>query len=225
MLPSVEKDKIHCCRLVRVHGFPFKEANTASDRSGVSGVHQWSAMLPTSARVAQEVYEPLIGIQYPMLCGLKNGQSTGLRFVQWMHHDSREAARADPPPEATGAVYRQIEHWLPVEDEERDNILVLTTRKDSAQSLRSFCQQSRRRTNETAVKVAGAIFLHEWRRCVHRLCTSHLSRVNRELPARLRPNRERKKHKQAPKHAKPNKHPKTTGKGATCRVTRSAMKA
>ena len=74
MLPSVEKDKIHCCRLVRVHGFPFKEANTASDRSGVSGVHQWSAMLPTSARVAQEVYEPLIGIQYPMLCGLKNGQ-------------------------------------------------------------------------------------------------------------------------------------------------------
>ena len=58
-------------------------------------------------------------------------------FVQWMHHDSREAARADPPPEATGAVYRQIEHWLPVEDEERDNILVLTTRKDSAQSLRS----------------------------------------------------------------------------------------
>ena len=118
-------------------------------------MHQWSVMimLPTSARVVQEVYEPLIGIQYPMLCGLKNGQwhigagsirkhearATGLRFVQWMHRDNREAARADPPPEATGAVYRQIKHWLPVEDEERDNILVLTTRKDSAQSLRSFC--------------------------------------------------------------------------------------
>ena len=132
-------------------------------------------MLPTSARVVQEVYEPLIGIQYPMLCGLKNGQwhigagsirkhearATGLRFVQWMHRDNREAARADPPPEATGAVYRQIEHWLPVEDEERDNILVLTTRKDSAQSLRCFCQQSRRRTNvKTAVKVAGATARH-----------------------------------------------------------------
>ena len=70
-----------------------------------------------------------------------------------------------------------------------------------------------------------SFFLHEWRRCVCRLCTSHLSRVNIELPARLRPNRERKKHKQAPKHTKPNKHPKTTRKGATCRVTRSAMKA
>ena len=115
------------------HGFQFQQANIASDRSGVSGVHQWSVMLPTSARVAQEVYEPLIGIQYPMLCGLKNGQwhigtgsirkhearTTGLRFVQWMHHDTQEAARADPPPEATAAVHRQIENWVPVEDEER----------------------------------------------------------------------------------------------------------
>ena len=53
-----------------------------------------------------------------------------------------------------------IESWLPVE-EEGDNILVLTTRKDSAHSLRSFCQQSRRSTNvETAVKVAGATARH-----------------------------------------------------------------
>ena len=72
---------------------------------------------------------------------------------------------------------------------------------------------------------ADPVFLHEWRRCVCRLCTSHLSRANRELPTRLRSNRERKKHNQAPKHTKPNKNPKTTGKGATCRVTRSAMKA
>ena len=157
------------------HGFQFQQASAASDRSGVSGVHKWSVMLPTSARVAQEVYEPLIGIQYPMLCGLKKGQwhigtgsirkhearTTGLRFVQWVHHDTREAARDDPPPEATAAVYRQIEKWLPVEEEERDNILVLTTRKDSAQSLQSFCQQSRRRTNvETAVKVAVATARH-----------------------------------------------------------------
>ena len=33
-----------------------------------------SVMLPTSARVAQEVYEPLKGIQYPMLCSHKNGR-------------------------------------------------------------------------------------------------------------------------------------------------------
>ena len=77
------------------------------------------------------------------------------------HHDPREAARADPPPESTRAVYLQIESWLPVKEEEQDNILVLTTRKESAHSLRSFCHQSRRNTNvETAVKVAGATAQH-----------------------------------------------------------------
>ena len=126
------------------HCYQFQQASLASDRSGVSGVHQWSVMLPTSARVAQEVYEPLIGIQYPMLCSCKNGRwqkgtgsirlneqkPTGLRFVQWIHHDPREATRADPPPESTRAVYLQIESWLPVQADEPDNILVLTTRKD-----------------------------------------------------------------------------------------------
>ena len=51
------------------HCYQFQQAHLASERAGVSGVHQWSVMLPTSARVAQEVYEPLIGIQYPMLVG------------------------------------------------------------------------------------------------------------------------------------------------------------
>ena len=46
----------------------FHQAQTAAERSGVANPHCWSLMLPTSARVAQEVYEPLIGIQYPMLC-------------------------------------------------------------------------------------------------------------------------------------------------------------
>ena len=43
------------------HTFQFHQANTAEERSGLAGIHQWSIMLPTSARVAQEVYEPLIG--------------------------------------------------------------------------------------------------------------------------------------------------------------------
>ena len=38
------------------HTFQFHQANTAEERSGLAGVHQWSIMLPTSARVAQEVY-------------------------------------------------------------------------------------------------------------------------------------------------------------------------
>ena len=46
----------------------------------------------------------------------------------------------------------------------------------------------------------AGFFLHEWRRCVCRLCTSHLSRVSRELPARLQPNRGRNKTKQPPQN-------------------------
>ena len=45
---------------------------------------------------------------------------------------------------------------------------------------------------------AGLFFLHEWRRCVCRLCTSHLGRVSWELQARLQPNRGRNNTKQAP---------------------------
>ena len=73
----------------------FRQAQSAAERSGVADPHCWSLMLPTSARVAQEVYEPLIGIQYPMLCSRLGDEwqicttsiredhliASGLRFV------------------------------------------------------------------------------------------------------------------------------------------------
>ncbi|CAK9034850.1 unnamed protein product, partial [Durusdinium trenchii] len=37
----------------------------------MTGVHQWSVMLPTSAQVAQEVYEPLIGTHADALVQLQ----------------------------------------------------------------------------------------------------------------------------------------------------------
>ena len=45
----------------------FRQAQNAAERSEVAGPHRWSLMLPTSARVTQEVCKPSIGIQYPML--------------------------------------------------------------------------------------------------------------------------------------------------------------
>ena len=157
------------------HTFQFHQANTAEERSGLAGVHQWSIMLPTSARVAQEVYEPLIGIHYPMLCTVKNYNwqigtvsiraedylATGFRFVNWVHEGSSTESRAVPPPAATSAAYQTIEQWLPMTEDDTDNILVLTTRTNSAQNLQGFFQQSKRRANaETAVKVAGATSKH-----------------------------------------------------------------
>ena len=81
--------------------------------------------------LAQEVYKPLIGTQYRMLCSCKNGR--------WQIGTG--SIRLD---EKKPTVYLQIESWLAVQAEKPDNILVLTTRKDSATSLRSFCHQSRR---------------------------------------------------------------------------------
>ena len=80
------------------HCYQFQQASLASDRSGVSGVHQWSVMLPTSARVAQEVYEPLIGIQYPMLCSCKNGRwQIGTGSIREDETPVREISSCDSP--------------------------------------------------------------------------------------------------------------------------------
>ena len=92
--------------------FQFHQANTAEERSGLAGIHQWSIMLPT---IAQEVYEPLIGIHDPMLCNVQNRSwqigtgsiraedqlATGFRFVNWVHDVSCPETRAVPPPAAT----------------------------------------------------------------------------------------------------------------------------
>ena len=43
----------------------FRQAQNAAERSGVASPHRWSLMLPTSARVAQEVYEPLKEFSIP----------------------------------------------------------------------------------------------------------------------------------------------------------------
>ena len=93
----------------------FRQAQNAAERSGVASPHRWSLMLPTSARVAQEVYEPLIGIQYPMLCSRMGDTwqigttsiredhriASGLRFVHWCHASPNVHARHNPKNDPT----------------------------------------------------------------------------------------------------------------------------
>ena len=103
------------CALTRPgHMFQFHQADTAEECSGLAGMHQWSIMLPTSARVAQEVCEPLIGVHYPMLCNVKNGNwqigtgsiraedqlASGFRCVNWVH-EGRCQRQKQPAPFAS----------------------------------------------------------------------------------------------------------------------------
>ena len=104
----------------------FRQAQSVAERSGVAGPHCWSLMLPTSARVAQEVYEPLIGIQCPMLCSrlgdtwqigassIREDQliASGLRFVHWCHASDNADARKDPQNSPTVRVYQRLEDEL-----------------------------------------------------------------------------------------------------------------
>ena len=89
------------------------------------------------------------------------------------------------------------------------------------------CQQLKRQVREPGVPgshplQSSVFFLHEWRRCVCRLRTSHLSRVSRELQARLQPIRGRNNTKQAPKKPNTNKTNTNKERGATCSATRGA---
>ena len=153
------------------------QAQSAAERSGVTGAHQWSVMLPTSARVSQEVYEPLIGIQYPMLCSHRQQEwhigtasfranhqvATGLRFVNWQHITANEDAKANRPAAPTIQMYNHIERLLPHTSEGHDATLVLTTTRSSAHALQAHFQAKGKQANaETAVKVAGATA----RRCI-----------------------------------------------------------
>ena len=105
----------------------FHQAQTAAERSGVANPHCWSLMLPTSARVAQEVYEPLTGIQHPMLCSRMGDTwqigttsirenhkiASGLRFIHWCHASPNVQAKQNPKNDPTVRVYQHTEEAPP----------------------------------------------------------------------------------------------------------------
>ena len=151
----------------------FRQAQNAAERSGVASPHRWSSRLPTSARVAQEVYEPLIGIQCPMLCSRMGDTwqigttsiradhliASGLRFVHWCHASPNVHARHNPRNDPTVRVYQHLEDQLTKAD--TDDILALTTTREGATSLRNyFTIADKKAYAETAVKVAGATAKH-----------------------------------------------------------------
>ena len=153
----------------------FRQAQTAAERSGVASPHCWSLMLPTSARVAQEVYEPLIGIQHPMLrsrmgdtwqigtTSIREDQwiATGLRFVHWCHASPNVQARQNPNNDPTVRVYQHLEDQLTKAGSNTDDILALTTTREGATNLRNYFSIAGKKANaETAVKVAGATAKH-----------------------------------------------------------------
>ena len=135
----------------------FRQAQNAAERSGVASPHRWSLMSPTSARVAQEVYEPLIGIQYPMLRSRMGDTwqigttsiredhliASGLRFVHWCHASPNVDARNNPRNNPTVRVYQHLEDKLTKAGADTDDILALTTTREGATNLRNVKTRKR----------------------------------------------------------------------------------
>ena len=69
------------------------------------------------------------------------------------------------------------------------------------------------------------IFLHEWRRCVCRFCTSHLSRVKMELQTRLQPTGRDPTTDNTNNKKQTPKQQNIQNARATCKVARKAMEA
>ena len=114
-------------------------------------------MLPTSARAAQEVYEPLIE-QYPMLCSrlgdtwqtgtasIREDQliASGLRFVHW-HVDARKEPQNNP-------TVQRLEDELARAGAGNEGILALTTTREGAQNLRNSTLLARRQMRKCQSK-------------------------------------------------------------------------
>lgn len=90
--------------------FIFKLALlTTMEACGLAGDHHWSLILPTSSRAPQQIYEPVIAIQYPVLhrpsltdwiIGTGTRRSdytdpTGFRYIHWDYEVKHTANPTD----------------------------------------------------------------------------------------------------------------------------------
>ena len=55
-------------------GIHLHQAHTAMEAAGLVSQHKWGVILPTSARVANSIYEPAIATIYPTLCEVHDKQ-------------------------------------------------------------------------------------------------------------------------------------------------------
>ena len=144
-------------------------------------------MLPTSARVAQEVCEPSIGIQYPMLCSrmgdtwqigttsIREDQriTTGLRFVHWCHASPNLQARQNPNNDPTVRVYQHLEDQLAKAGSDTEDILALTPSGRGHEPTQLFlhcrqegecrdCSQGGRRHGQALHRHSRCVNIPQW---------------------------------------------------------------
>ena len=157
-------------------GIHLHQANTAMEAAGLASQHKWGIILPTSARVANSIYEPAIATIYPTLCEVhdkqwrigtprctsRTGYPTGPRYIRL--HPSLYENRPVSADEAR-QVFRLITQGMKefhIGNTAQTGLLVMTNRSEVKAAL-----DSRPRTGdeqyiqvENVVTVAGATARH-----------------------------------------------------------------
>ena len=157
-------------------GIHLHQASTAMEAAGLVGQHKWGVILPTSARVANSIYEPAIATIYPTLCEVhdkqwrigtprptsRTGYPTGPRYIR-LHPSLYE----DRPVSAEEArqVFRLITQGMQefqIGTTAQTGLLVMTNRSEVKAALDSRPPTGNEQyiQIETVVTVAGATARH-----------------------------------------------------------------
>eukprot|EP00435_Cladocopium_sp_Y103_P022259 s455_g5.t1 len=164
----------------------YQVASSTMEASGLLGVHHWALMMPTSSRVPQQVYELLIGVNYPELCQLQEDGTatvgtgtrredytvpTGFRFIYWQHDNQGQhfwdgGSRLGPKvttettAELWDAVMRHTEDIPVGTDNQTPGLLALTTLTAMRNHLQDQNDVPKRPDNQPApFKVANVVTL------------------------------------------------------------------
>ena len=125
--------------------FYLHQASTAMEAAGLASQHKWGIIFPTSARVANSIYEPAIATIYPTLCEVhdkqwrigtprctsRTGYPTGPRYIRL--HPSLYENRPVSADEAR-QVFRLITQGMKefhIGNTAQTGLLVMTNRQKS----------------------------------------------------------------------------------------------
>ena len=157
-------------------GIHLHQASTAMEAAGLASQHKWGIILPTSARVANSIYEPAIATIYPTLCEVhdkqwrigtprctsRTGYPTGPRYIRL--HPSLYENRPVSADEAR-QVFRLITQGMQefhIGNTAQTGLLVMTNRSEVKAALdsRPPAGDEQYIQVENVVTVAGATARH-----------------------------------------------------------------
>ena len=126
------------------------QATLNSETAGISNIHSWGLMLPSSSRVSPVTYHTVVAVRYPSLCRMVNGM--------WELGSFASGGIPTRPPADLEAIVGEIIPDLADSIEFADGLFVMTTATDHKNNLNGTGlkrDNARRLRVETIANSAG----------------------------------------------------------------------